>query len=77
MAMTRAKDWLYVYFPLRYYHSRFGRSDAHGMAQLTRFVSGPVKQRFERRCSDGVEERLGSASGGGLPYARVAGLFGE
>jgi len=49
VAMTRAKDLLYVYFPLRYYHHRFGASDAHGYAQLTRFIPKSVCQLFEHR----------------------------
>jgi DNA helicase-2/ATP-dependent DNA helicase PcrA len=40
VAMTRAKDVLYIYFPLRYYHHRFGLGDGHGYAQLTRFLHG-------------------------------------
>ncbi|MGH2788310.1 MAG: ATP-dependent helicase [Actinomycetota bacterium] len=43
VAMTRAKDALYLYFPLRYYHRRQGFGDAHTYAQLSRFVSEPVK----------------------------------
>ena len=47
VALTRAKDWLHVYFPLRYYHRRHGRGDAHSYAQLTRFISPAVKTHFE------------------------------
>ncbi len=47
VALTRAKDWLHVYFPLRYYHRRHGRGDAHSYAQLTRFISPAVKAHFE------------------------------
>lgn len=46
VAMTRAKDMLYVYFPLRYYHQRFGFGDDHNMAQLTRFLPPPVRELF-------------------------------
>ncbi len=49
VAMTRAKDWLYVYFPLRYYHTKFRRGDAHTYAQLTRFVDHRVRPLFEQR----------------------------
>ena len=64
VAMTRAKDLLYVYFPLRYYHYRFGTSDAHGYAQLTRFMPKVVCKLFEHRSpSDGTEsDDLDSAS---------------
>jgi DNA helicase-2/ATP-dependent DNA helicase PcrA len=43
VAMTRAKDALYLYFPLRYYHRRQGFGDAHTYSQLSRFISDPVK----------------------------------
>ena len=41
VALTRAKDWLYVCHPLRYYAVSRGFSDIHGYAQLTRFLLGP------------------------------------
>ncbi len=53
VAMTRAKDWLYVHFPLRYYHRRFGLNDAHGYAQLTRFINDGTRRLFEVRTAEG------------------------
>jgi DNA helicase-2/ATP-dependent DNA helicase PcrA len=53
VAMTRAKDHLYVYFPLRYYHKRYALGDTHGYAQLTRFITPDVKALFEDR-ADGT-----------------------
>ncbi len=41
VAMTRARDHLYCYMPLRYHHTR-GRGDSHGYAQLTRFFTPAV-----------------------------------
>ena len=38
VALTRARDMLYVYFPLRFYRRPHGRDDAHHYAQLTRFL---------------------------------------
>jgi DNA helicase-2/ATP-dependent DNA helicase PcrA len=49
VAMTRAKESLYVYFPLRYYHTRFRTGDRHTYAQLTRFVSPQVRRLFEEQ----------------------------
>jgi len=50
VALTRAKKWLYVTFPLRYFHAARGRfSDRHGYAQLTRFISKRVKPHFHCR----------------------------
>ncbi len=49
VALTRAKDYLYVYFPLRYYHSRFGHADRHNYGQLTRFIPRSVRALFDER----------------------------
>ena len=53
VAMTRAKDMLYVHFPLRYYHRRFALGDGHGYAQLTRFIPDSVRALFEERTPPG------------------------
>jgi len=45
VAMTRAKDELNLYFPLRYYFKKNKRSDKHSYAQLTRFIP-PEHLRF-------------------------------
>jgi DNA helicase II / ATP-dependent DNA helicase PcrA len=42
VAMTRARNHLYAYLPLRYHHRRFGQEDPHGYAQLTRFFTPGV-----------------------------------
>jgi len=49
VALTRAKSWLAVCCPLRYYHYRRGFSDSHGYAQLTRFLPTGVREHFEQR----------------------------
>jgi len=50
VAMTRAKDWLYIYFPLRYYWKRGGNMhDRHSYAQLTRFITPIVRPLFEEQ----------------------------
>jgi DNA helicase-2/ATP-dependent DNA helicase PcrA len=43
VACTRARDWLYICHPLRYYKSPWNHTDAHGYAQLTRFVTETVR----------------------------------
>ncbi len=48
VACTRAKDWLYVLFPLRYYHRKHHLGDSHSYAQLTRFIPPPVARFFDR-----------------------------
>jgi DNA helicase II / ATP-dependent DNA helicase PcrA len=55
VAMTRARDTLEIYFPLRYYRRPRGRDDAHGYAQLTRFIPEEIRQHFD---STTVDERM-------------------
>ena len=77
VAMTRAKDWLYVYYPLRYYHRRYSLGDAHGYAQPTRFIDDAVRMHFEERAaylpSDSYDAE-GTARGQN-PYDRVTRLW--
>ena len=47
VALTRARDHLHVYFPLRYFHRRYGLDDAHHYAQLTRFLPAETRGLFE------------------------------
>jgi DNA helicase-2/ATP-dependent DNA helicase PcrA len=49
VALTRARDNLYVYFPLRFYRRPRGLDDAHHFAQLTRFLPKPVQSLFDQR----------------------------
>ncbi len=41
VAVTRARDKLYLYAPLRMHHHRLGRDDRHSYGQLSRFL-GPA-----------------------------------
>jgi DNA helicase-2/ATP-dependent DNA helicase PcrA len=57
VACTRAKDWLYVCFPLRYYKSPWNHTDAHGYAQLTRFLAdGPRSAFRDEAGGDGMAD---------------------
>jgi DNA helicase-2/ATP-dependent DNA helicase PcrA len=47
VALTRARDVLDVYVPLRYHHRRHGLDDAHNVAPLSRFLS-PYRDRFDQ-----------------------------
>jgi DNA helicase-2/ATP-dependent DNA helicase PcrA len=49
VALTRARDMLYVYFALRFCRHPRGLDDAHHYAQLTRFLPQSVAGLFERR----------------------------
>jgi DNA helicase-2/ATP-dependent DNA helicase PcrA len=47
VAMTRARDFLYVTWPLRYYFKWFRHTDKHSYAQLCRFITDDVRATFE------------------------------
>jgi hypothetical protein len=42
VALTRARDFLYVLWPMRYYHKRSRVTDRHSYAQLSRFFTPDV-----------------------------------
>ena len=64
VALTRAKNWLYVLCPLRYYHFyRPGVSDRYGMAQRTRFLPEAVLKLFDRQLGRGIDGREDEAVG--------------
>jgi DNA helicase II / ATP-dependent DNA helicase PcrA len=48
VALTRAKDFLEVCFPLKYYHKKWSTGDRHSYAQLTRFLAESLLSHFER-----------------------------
>ncbi len=48
VALTRPRDALHVYFPMRYYRRPRGLEDPHTYAQLSRFIEpDPVRTTFE------------------------------
>ena len=47
VAITRAKRWLSIYFPLRRFDRRGGIDDIHRYAQLTRFLPEQVRSLFD------------------------------
>jgi len=70
VAMTRAREMLHVYFPLRSYHRPRGLEDGHSYAQLTRFLPQSIQVLFDRATehlaahADGVlTTAVGSATG--------------
>ena len=48
VALTRAKDFLTVCFPLRYYRKKHSTGDQHSYAQLTRFLPESIIDHFEK-----------------------------
>lgn len=49
VALTRARNWLYVCYPQRYYQGYSKRSNQHGYAQVSRFLQGEPGRSFARR----------------------------
>jgi DNA helicase-2/ATP-dependent DNA helicase PcrA len=50
VALTRAREHLYIYAPLRYHHAGpFGRGDAHSYGQRTRFLPPDVDALLQHR----------------------------
>lgn len=58
VALTRAKDELFVHAPLRFHVNRFGSDDRHLYAQMSRFIE-PVRDRFEEvtASNDSLDEQ--------------------
>jgi DNA helicase-2/ATP-dependent DNA helicase PcrA len=52
VALTRARDFLEVCIPLRYYHRKHAHGDRHSYAQLTRFLPDSIVPHFERVSMD-------------------------
>ena len=77
VAMTRAKDHLYIYVPLRYYHIGSRMGDAHSYAQPSRFLDGGVRrQLLETRVRSGPEpESERPTTYDPEPYQRVSRLW--
>jgi DNA helicase II / ATP-dependent DNA helicase PcrA len=64
VAMTRARDFLYVLWPLRYYSRWHSFTDRHGYAQISRFLSPGVCATMERR-EDAAQRPEDKQAGGG------------
>ena len=81
VALTRARDALYGYVPLRYHHHRRGRDDAHGYAQRSRFLTPAVLEHVDHQgaapaaAPDALPEPGGVAGGLGAVDRRLASLF--
>lgn len=66
VAMTRARDVLEVYFPLRYHRRPRGVGDAHAYSQLTRFIPDAVRGFFdESLAGDDLRSSARADSGSG------------
>ena len=77
VALTRARDFLEVCFPLRYYQKKWATGDRHTYAQLTRFLPEGVVGRFERVSLEakGNAEVAAAAAAGGEIRRKVLGMW--
>jgi DNA helicase-2/ATP-dependent DNA helicase PcrA len=66
VAMTRARDFLYVLWPLRYYHKSAGMSDKHSYAQCSRFFTPDVMRAMDQVTSQAVARAEGTQPDGEL-----------
>jgi DNA helicase-2/ATP-dependent DNA helicase PcrA len=79
VAMTRARDRLYITFPLRYYHRKHALGDAHSFAQLSRFLPPETFPLFERSGSastTGKAEPSGQISAAANVQQKLRSLWG-
>jgi len=67
VALTRAKRFLYVTWPLRYYHKWYALSDKHTYAQLCRFFTPDVVRTLEQVDIAGTRP-AGGRSGAEPPF---------
>lgn len=73
VAMTRARDFLYVLWPLRFYARTPGVSDRHVFAQLSRFLNGSVLSSMDRRSGARAEAAVDS----GMPQGAAGDIGGR
>jgi DNA helicase-2/ATP-dependent DNA helicase PcrA len=77
VAMTRARDFLYVSWPMRYYHRWSSFTDRHSYAQLCRFFSTEVKDSMDSVAvkPEEMEHEEFDGSGGGDVQARIRSMW--
>ena len=47
VAVTRARRWLHIYAPIRYFHQPRGETDANGLGRVSRFIDEDVQAGCE------------------------------
>jgi DNA helicase-2/ATP-dependent DNA helicase PcrA len=67
VAATRARDQLYITYPLRYYHRKHVLGDGHSFAQLSRFLPPELFPLFERSGCDRIQPEAVTESGTAVP----------
>jgi DNA helicase-2/ATP-dependent DNA helicase PcrA len=81
VAATRARDRLYISYPLRYYHRKHALGDSHSFAQLSRFLAPELFPLFERQGCERMQPETGGEPGSAIPVtesvrARLDRLWG-
>jgi DNA helicase-2/ATP-dependent DNA helicase PcrA len=64
VAMTRARNFLYVVWPLRYYHKWYAFTERHSYAQPCRFLTKDVCETLDAVTLSRSEEEEEEAAGG-------------
>ncbi len=77
VAMTRARDELNLYFPLRYYFKKNGRSDRHSYGQLTRFIKPNDITLYDKVASESVRPEQPIPMQAGPIVADIDAMLGE
>ena len=67
VAVTRARSVLEVNVPLRYHHRRRPLTDAHSLAQVSRFLSPAVRALMDEVHAEGRPDVHDSTELAGLP----------
>lgn len=77
VAMTRARDFLYVVWPMRYYHRWYRYTDRHSYAQLSRFFSTEVRATMDalQLDQDGAEDETDTTRPDGDISARIRSMW--
>jgi len=73
VALTRAKNRLFVSYPLRYHFSYRRQSDAHGFAQRTRFLPPAVMAAFDPWTDEATDDDTEEDGQSWLDSARIRG----
>jgi DNA helicase-2/ATP-dependent DNA helicase PcrA len=80
VALTRPRDALHVYMPMRYYRRPRGLEDPHSYAQLSRFLApDDVRDRFEviAPATDPTADAVVDLTGTADVDAFLAGLWSD
>jgi DNA helicase-2/ATP-dependent DNA helicase PcrA len=67
VAMTRARNRLYLTYPFRYYHRKHAHGDAYSTAQLSRFLKPELFPLFERVGTAREEPEANGAAANAVP----------